>query len=117
MKSHVNSDRRVLKVTTPRSVTVLSNTSCNTRVELPAVTRAVMLLEDIQNMLTSKSASIRFLLAINNKMSLQNYFTLSGSSKNATSHVTTVPETGETPDSFGVPPERRCVHDVTRCYM
>ena len=60
MKIHVNFDWPVLKVTPPRSVTVLSNTSCNTRVELPAVTRAVMLLEVIKNILTSKSAAICF---------------------------------------------------------
>ena len=47
MKSHMNSGLPVLKVTPPRSVTMLSNTPCNTRVELPAVTRAVMLLEVI----------------------------------------------------------------------
>jgi hypothetical protein len=95
MKSHVNSDRKFLRVTTPMSVTVLSNTSCNTRVELPAVTRAVMLLEVIQNILTSKSAAIRFLLAINSKTSLKNYFALSARSTNATSRVTTAPENEE----------------------
>jgi hypothetical protein len=100
MKSRMNSDRPVLKVTPPRSVTVLSNTrtSCNTRVELPAVTRAVMLLEVIQNILKAKSVAICFLLDINSKTSLQNYFTFYACSTNATSRVATVPETDETPD-------------------
>jgi hypothetical protein len=77
LKSQVNLDRPVLKVTPPRYVTVVSDTSCKTRVELPAVTRAVTLLEVIQNILRSKRAAICVLFVINSKMSLQNYFTLS----------------------------------------